>query len=113
MVSADNGGYMSEKYSTEELIKIVLLSIDRPRWRGAADLVIARLRAADKLLSMMRLIKLQTDESGEMWFSIFNEGGRSASINVTLHGPIVRGALADFEVQRIKAIADYEGKEKK
>ena len=40
---------MSEKYSTDDLIKIVLLSIDRPRWRGGADLVVARLRAADKL----------------------------------------------------------------
>jgi hypothetical protein len=70
--------------------------------------IITKLRAADRLLAIMRLIELRTDESGETWFSISNEGGRSASINVSTHGPIVRGALLDFEARRKKAVADYE-----
>ena len=103
---------MSEKYYTDELVEFI-------KWirtditdsnTSAFDAIIARLRAADRLLAMMRLIELRTDESGETWFSIFNEGGRSALINVSSHGPIVRGALADFETRRKGAIAEYEGK---
>jgi len=104
---------MSE-YSTDDLISVVGHYRDgrTPSFSDEeCDAIIARLRAADRLLAMMRLIELRTDESGETWFSIFNEGGRSALINVSSHGPIVRGALADFETRRKGAIADYEGKQ--
>jgi hypothetical protein len=121
---------MSEKYSTEELVgflgngKLFIEIETRPDdagkpfqkvyvglGEGIQDAIIARLRAGGNLLDMMRLMELRTDENGETWFSIFNEGGRSALINITSHGPIVRGAFADFEARRKNAIADYEGKE--
>lgn len=94
----ERDGEAGESGNSQELITI------------AENAIIARLRAGEKLLGMMRLIELRTDESGETWFSIFNERGRSALINFTSHGPIVRGALADFEERRKKAIAEYEGK---
>lgn len=102
-------------YTTDKLVRYLMGESIEVRARETfgsddqefRDAIIARLRAGENLLDMMRLIELRTDENGETWFSIFNEGGRSALINITSHGPIVRGAFADFEARRKNAIAEF------
>lgn len=75
---------------------------ERERVRGIIDLqrkydaLVANQGKMDALVAMMRLVDVQTDDDGQTWLSIFNEGGRAAILNMTDRGPIVLGAVNDF-----------------
>jgi len=86
---------MSEKYSTEELVKSVqywkTLLIPAKR-----DAIIARLRAADKLCEAAKT-------SADEWWRITHEAAKFGK-------PIVPANYDLFISNQVKAIADYEGK---